>query len=177
MSVLSGSTQKHRVNIGEQTSLRQEKQPHGGTLTRPNKGETANPNGRPPRLFSALAKEWKGRGIERATKERIIEVYEYLMALTIQEVFSIAGKKNEDAFTEADNDYPAVVRLAAKEMMGKRGLEILREMLDRAHGKAKQSVDTNLNVNTPNPLLLLPEKDQEAFLNKLKKASGDNGNE
>ena len=31
--------------------------------------------------------------------------------------------------------------MAAKELLGRRSLEILREMLDRAHGKAKQAVE------------------------------------
>ena len=109
---------------------------NGGTITLLEKGETANPNGRPRKVFSQLSKEWTAAGIERATKERIIEVYESLLGLTMQEIKDLAGKLDD-----AENPYPAVVRMAAKEMVGKRGLEILREMLDRAHGRAKQSVD------------------------------------
>ena len=37
------------------------------------------------------------------------------------------------------------MRIAAKELIGKRGLEIMKEMLDRANGKAK----TSLEVSNP----------------------------
>ena len=33
------------------------------------------------------------------------------------------------------------MRIAAKELIGKRGLEIMKEMLDRANGKPKSSVE------------------------------------
>ena len=36
-------------------------QPHGGSIVNAEKGETANPNGRPPRLVSTIIKELKER--------------------------------------------------------------------------------------------------------------------
>lgn len=132
------------------------------------KGESGNPKGRPRKVFSQLSKEWTAAGIERATKERIIEVYESLLGLTMQEIKDMAGKLDD-----AENPYPAVVRMAAKEMVGKRGLEILREMLDRAHGKSAQSVDhTTKGESINNPLLSLSEKDQDELLEKLKPSNG-----
>jgi len=101
--------------------------------------------GRKARVFSQLAKEWKERGIERATPEAVKEAFEYVLALHLLEVKDISGKVEDET-----NDMPMVVRLAAKELLGKKSLEILREMLDRAHGKAKQSVDMNVQNNTVN---------------------------
>lgn len=98
-------------------------------------GQSGNPNGRPVKLFSHLAKEFKERGIERATASTVAEAYEYLLALPLSEIIDISGNP------KLDNEYPAILRIAAKEMVGKRGIEILREMLDRAHGKAKQAID------------------------------------
>jgi hypothetical protein len=118
------------------------KQPHGGAIARAKKGESGNPNGRPRKVFSQLSKEWTAAGIERATRERIREVYESLLGLTLLEVRDIAGRVDDES-----NHYPAIVRLAAKEMTGKRGIEILREMLDRAHGKAGQSIDHQISGN------------------------------
>lgn len=116
--------------------------PGGDKAIRPEDGKqfssTNQPanRGRKPRIFSQLAKEWKDRGIERATPEAVKEVYEYLLALTLADVIDIAGNGKDDK-----NDYPAIMRVAAAELIGKRKREILNDMLDRAHGKAKQATE------------------------------------
>lgn len=92
------------------------------------KGETGNPNGRPVKLFSEIAGDWQRRGIERATPERVIEVFEYLLALPDAELREM----------KAGDNYPSLVQMAADEMTGKRKREILNDLLDRAHGKATQ---------------------------------------
>jgi hypothetical protein len=89
--------------------------------------------GRKARVFTQLAREWKERGIERATPEAVKEAFEYVLALHLLDVKDISGKVEDET-----NDMPMVVRLAAKELLGKKSLEILREMLDRAHGKSTQ---------------------------------------
>lgn len=96
--------------------------------------------GRKPRVFSQLAKEWKERGIEQATPEAVKEAFQYVLALHLLDVKDISGKVEDET-----NDMPMVVRLAAKELLGKKSLDILREMLDRAHGKSRQSNDLNVN--------------------------------
>lgn len=95
--------------------------------------------GRKARVFSQLAKEWKERGIERATPEAVKEAFEYVLALHCLDVKDISGKIEDE-----NNDMPMVVRLAAKELLGRRSLDILREMLDRAHGKSRQNVDVTM---------------------------------
>jgi len=87
--------------------------------------------GRKARVFSQLAKEWAERGIEQATPEAVKEAFQYVLALHLLDVKDISGKVEDEK-----NEMPMVVRLAAKELLGRRSLEILREMLDRAHGKA-----------------------------------------
>jgi hypothetical protein len=99
--------------------------------------ENQPPNpGRKARVFSQLAKEWKERGIEQATPEAVKEAFQYVLALHLLDVKDISGKVEDES-----NDMPIVVRLAAKELLGKKSLDILREMLDRAHGKSRQNVD------------------------------------
>lgn len=112
------------------------KQPHGGAIVRAQKGETANPNGRPPKVFSAIVKQWKEAGYEPATATRVQEAYEYLLSLPMYQVLEIAGRPNDKS-----NDLPALLRIVAKEMLGKRSKEMITEMLDRAHGKSKQKID------------------------------------
>lgn len=99
-----------------------------GEKTRFKKGVVSNPNGRPVKLFSEISADWKKRGIERATPERVIEVFEYLLALPDAELREM----------KAGEGIPALMQMAAEEMTGKRKREILNDLLDRAHGKATQ---------------------------------------
>lgn len=99
------------------------------------KGESGNPNGRPKKVFSVILAEMKAQGIEPATPSNVSDIFQYLLALPLSEIITIAGKPQEE------NDLPAIMRIAAKELIGKRGLEILREMLDRANGRSKQAMD------------------------------------
>jgi hypothetical protein len=112
------------------------KQPHGGAIVQAEKGETANPHGRPKKVFSHIIAEWKAAGYERATPTVVEEAYQYLLSLPISEVMKIAGQKDDP-----NNILPSMLRIAAKELLGNRGKEMLSEMLDRANGKSKQSHD------------------------------------
>lgn len=109
----------------------------GNTFSSTNQPEN---RGRKPKIFSQIAKEFKARGIEPATPEAVKEAYEYILALTLLEVLEIAGTPKDEA-----NDYPMLVRLVAQEVTGKRKMEMLSDMLDRAHGKARQSTDMNVS--------------------------------
>lgn len=100
--------------------------------------------GRKPKVFTQLSKDWQARGIERATSHAIAEAFEYLLALPLSEVKEIAGRADDEA-----NDMPMAVQLAAKELLGKRAIEIFKEMLDRAHGKSMQRQEVSGPDGTP----------------------------
>lgn len=123
------------------------------------KGETGNPKGRPVKLFSEIAAEWRARGVERATPERVVETFEYLLAVPIEELKEMASGTGE-------TPYPAIVQMAAEEMTGKRKREILGDMLDRAHGKSmqRQQMSGDINVKTENQFSQLPLEKQIAIL-------------
>jgi hypothetical protein len=89
--------------------------------------------GRKPKVFTQLSKDWQERGIERATPAVVQEAFEYILGLPLLDVKDLAGKADDE-----DNNVPMAVRLAAKELLGKRAIEIFKEMLDRAHGKSMQ---------------------------------------
>lgn len=108
------------------------------------RGQSGNPKGRPPKTFSALAKEWKERGVERATPAVLQEAFEYILGLPLDDVKDIAGR-----IDDPENNLPMAVRLAAKELLGKRSVEIFKEMLDRAHGKSRQAVEHSGPGGTP----------------------------
>ena len=113
--------------------------PEDGVLTQFSTTNQPPNRGRKARVFSQLSKEWQERGIERATPQAVKEAFEYVLALHLLDVKDISGKIEDET-----NDMPMVVRLAAKELLGKKSLDILREMLDRAHGKSKQSTDLSI---------------------------------
>ena len=113
------------------------------------KGQSGNPKGRPVRLFSSLAKQWQDEGYEKATADRVAEAYEWLLGMPLTKIVEIAGvtkTKEEDP----ENGYPIVIRMAAKELLGTRGIEIVETMLNRAQGRSRQQkeiiADLDLNV-------------------------------
>lgn len=107
--------------------------------------------GRKPKLFSQLSAEWRGAGIEQATPERVKESFEFLLALTLSEIREISGDPKDDK-----NNMPMIIRLAAKELIGRNAQGILKEMLDRAHGKSKQGGDYNMNISGETAFSSLP---------------------
>jgi hypothetical protein len=115
--------------------MRNQIKPDVGKATQFKKGQSGNPKGRPVKVFSQLSREYKERGIERATAQAVAESFEYLLALPLSELFEIAGNPR------VENDLPSILRLSAKEMLGKNLLPILKEMLDRAHGRPPQKND------------------------------------
>lgn len=105
-------------------------QPHGGAIVHQNKGETGNPNGRPPLLLSTIVAELRAQGYERATAGTVADAFETLLNVP------------EDVLTEMvkDKSKPMSLRIVGKAMLTAKGWEVLQAMLDRAHGKAKQAV-------------------------------------
>ena len=125
---------------------RKVKQPHGGTLTMIEKGDTTN-GGRPPKLLSTITAELKAKGYERATANQVADAFETLMNVPQDELAKMV--KDEKA--------PMSLRIVGKAMLTAKGWEVLQAMLDRAHGKAKQAVDLTtggerltVNINAPN---------------------------
>lgn len=120
------------------------------------KGQSGNPKGRPVKVFSAIARDFRERGIEKATDAVVKEAFEFLLALPVSEIIEMAGNP------KIENDMPSLMRLMAKDMMGKKGLAAIKEMLDRAHGRPKQSVDHSGNIGITNGGEIDP-KDFEAI--------------
>ena len=109
------------------------KQPHGGEIHLLEKGESGNPEGRPPRLLSTITAELKAKGYERATANQVADAFETLMNVPEDELVKMVK----------DTKSPMSLRIVGKAMVTAKGWEVLQAMLDRAHGKAKQSVDVS----------------------------------
>lgn len=105
---------------------------NGGTLYALEKGETANPKGRPPKLATTVIRALKERGIARVDRTEVDELIGRVQNLTARELRELA----------AADDTPVVVALIARGMLGKAGHEFLvRDLWDRQHGRPKQAVD------------------------------------
>lgn len=120
---------------------RKVQQPHGGSITLMEKGDPGGP-GRPPLLLSTIVAELRAKGYERATANQVADAFETLLNVP------------EDVLAEMvkDKTKPMSLRIVGKSMLTAKGWEVLQAMLDRAHGKAKQSMDlTSDNKPLPTP--------------------------
>ena len=106
------------------------KQKHGGEVNTFEAGDPGGP-GRPPKLLSTITAELKAKGYERATANQVADAFETLLNVP------------EDVLAEMvkDKTKPMSLRIVGKSMLTAKGWEVLQAMLDRAHGKAKQSLD------------------------------------
>ena len=125
--------------------MRKVKQKHGGAIVHADKGETANPHGRPPRLLSTIVAELRAKGYERATSNQVADAFETLMNVP----------QNELADMVKDEKAPMSLRIVGKAMLTAKGWEVLQAMLDRAHGKAKQQMEHSGSLNIPTPVITL----------------------
>lgn len=131
---------------------RKVKQPHGGAIALREKGDPGGP-GRPPRLLSTIVAELKAKGYQRATAGAVVEAFEMLMNVP------------EDVLTEMvkDKSQPMSLRIVGRSMLTAKGWEVLQAMLDRAHGKPKQSHDLTGNLANSTPVVnvtVLPPSSQ-----------------
>ena len=109
---------------------------NGGTLTRPDKGETMNPNGRPRKLVSGTIKQLKDIGIIEVTAQEIKAVYLSLINSPIADLEEMLD----------DTSQPALVKIVIQNILSNKGYEIIETMLDRSLGKAKQSLDVKTDI-------------------------------
>lgn len=103
------------------------------------KGETGNPNGRPPKLVTTLVADLKDKGYERVTAGAISEVFEVLLNLPLSELESIVN----------DKEQPLSIRIIGKQLMGNRGFEAVEAVLSRAQGRPRQQMDFTASTEKP----------------------------
>ena len=100
------------------------------------KGFDKNPNninrkGRPRRLVSSIIQDLKEKGIVQVKAIDIVEAFEMLFNLESKEIAEIANNDKN----------PYFIRRVAKEMLSGKGFDIIERMIDRVHGKPKQSTE------------------------------------
>lgn len=122
-----------------------------------------NRNGPPRKLLGTINEELKKEGFERVTSTQVAEAYELLLNLPESKI---------KAYTK-DKAAPMLLRIVAKQLVGKFGNFMIESMLDRAHGRSKSSMDVTTkgqSLNKPMDLskLTKEELDQlETLTNKI----------
>lgn len=89
-------------------------------------GQSGNPNGRPRNVFSSLKKQLEDAGVEVPKRSQFAEAISILVILTEDQLKAIVS----------DPDKPMALRIAAKELLGKKGFDALNLLLDRGIGRA-----------------------------------------
>jgi len=146
--------------------MKKVKQPHGGAIVHAEKGETANPNGRPKKIWKQMK--------ERIEKEHGVK----MTASEVKDIFLTLGTLDAEGLRAVaeDKTLPVVVSIYAramyKESMSKKGeVRVAETVMDRAIGKSKQDVDikTTGTVNTNvevDPTIM--EKAMESVIEKIR---------
>lgn len=110
------------------------KQKHGGLIVNAEKGETANRNGRPKKLVSKIIDDLKEEGYEEVRPNHVADAISLLLSLDRERLKALA----------IDGKQPIIIQRTARRLVGASDKDwdsVLKDNLDRAHGKAKQSID------------------------------------
>jgi len=113
--------------------MRKVKGGKGGEIHLLEKGETANPNGRPRKTINSVNKELEEQGIKPTTANEIKDIYLRLINMEIAELKKLVE----------DLKQPALIRIVGKKILSDKGFDIIDKMLDRAIGKAQQQIEFN----------------------------------
>lgn len=109
------------------------------------KREVRNPHGRPRVNIGDIVKQFEGEGMKMPTPYEIAKIYFYTAARTENELKEMLGNK----------ELPMMVRIIAKGVLDKRGLEVLEKIIDRAYGKEQRiDITTNGKDLKPEPLTI-----------------------
>ena len=113
----------------------QEKQAHGGSLTRPSKGETMNPNGRPKKYVTTLTE----MGHKRS---EINDTIQAMMAMTMKELQEVYENPTATVLEKT-------IAGAMRKSIEKGTLYSMETLLSRVFGQPKQEVAASI---TPQPI-------------------------
>ena len=92
------------------------------------KGQSGNPDGRPPLTMSGFVKEMEAKGYEVPNAETIFKSFLYIGTLPEDEIKAILSDKSR----------PMMQRIIAKGILDKKGLDVLERILDRVFGKTQR---------------------------------------
>lgn len=113
---------------------KQVKQAHGGSLNILQKGETANPNGRPRKFTTAL----RENGYKLSEINDTIQV---MLQMTVDELKEVWMNPNGTILEKT-------IANALQKSISRGSLYSIDTLLSRVYGKPKESITQELNINT-----------------------------
>lgn len=96
-----------------------------------------NRNGRPKSKTRLVIEELEAQGIHGIRQIDVVDIYEQLLDSSRDQLTKIAN----------DETKPMITRIASKQLLAKDWWKITADMLDRVHGKPKQTVANNHSWN------------------------------
>jgi plasmid maintenance system antidote protein VapI len=124
------------------------------------KGQSGNPKGRPPKLISTMIVDLKKAGYERVGASAIVDTFETLLNVPEEMLAEMIKDKSN----------PMSLRIVAKAMLSTKGWTVLQEMVDRAHGKAKQSTEVQGELTITQPAITVLTKESADIINEMYQA-------
>ena len=118
------------------------------------KGQVNNPKGRPRSTIRTMIQEFQDAGLIVPTNEEIGKMYLYIATLNEEELGALMKDKSR----------PMMTRIIAKGVLGKKGLDVVDKIVNRAYG-SQQHIDitTNGKDMKPEPLTIRFVADKEAL--------------
>lgn len=99
------------------------------------KGECSNPKGRPRKTITSVLADLKEKGVKIPTAREVSEIF--ISIATMQE--------DELKAMLADKKQPMMNRIIAKNILDKKGLDVIERLIERAYGKTEQRIDITTN--------------------------------
>jgi len=113
------------------------KQKHGWTLKILQKGETANPKGRPKKLISSINNSLLKQWYKQASRSDIEACYLQLIQVPEKRIKLMLK----------DDNQPVLIKIVIKNMLSGKWFEIIERMLERSIWKPKQEIEQDKNIN------------------------------
>ena len=110
------------------------------------KGECSNPNGRPRKTITTVLADLKEKGVKIPTAREVSEIFITIATMQEDELKSMLS----------DKEQPMMNRIIAKNILDKRGLDVIERLIERAYGRTEQRIDITTNGKDlkPDPITI-----------------------
>ena len=110
------------------------------------KGECSNPNGRPRKTITSVLAEFKEKGVKIPTSREVSEIFITIANMQEEELKAMLKDKKQ----------PMMNRIIARNILDKKGLDVIERVIERAYGRTEQRIDITTNGKDlkPDPITI-----------------------